>query len=134
MSDAFYPQYQLEIDKLRDKRGEPLLLQIQRVIDVATEHGDLDAAADWYRHLLKQASQQGRFDYELAAFASLRQLYEGHEKFKFLRETLLWYYKWVVERLPEHADISQELIDSTFAQMIQFYKNEGESLRPVYSL
>lgn len=131
---SFYEEFQTEVDKLEFCRGEALLQQINRVIAVAEKHGDLDAAAEWYQALLRVAEQQGRFDYELSAFSSLRKLYDTQAKFKDLRGMILWYFKWIVDRLPEHVEISLDMVETVFGQMTEFYKAEGESLRPVYSL
>jgi len=131
---GFYEEFQSEIDKLPFCRGEAQLAQIQAVIAVAEKHGDTDAAIEWYRHLLRAASHQGRFDYELGAFSAMRKFYETDLKYKDLRGLILWYFKWIVERLPEHVEIPLELIDTTFDQMVEFYRREGESLRPVYAL
>src|SRR5690242_67442 len=121
---SFYEEFQSEVDKLEFCRGEPLLEQINRVIAVAEKHGDFDAAAEWYQALLRVAEQQGRFDYELSAFSSLRKLYDTQAKFKDLRGLILWYFKWIVDRLPEHVEIPLDMVETVFGQMTEFYKAE----------
>jgi hypothetical protein len=70
----------------------------------------------------------------LRAFAQLRQLYDSSTRFADLRAKVLWYYKWIVERLPEHADVPLETIERMFTDMSAFYASENESLRPYYGL
>jgi hypothetical protein len=50
-----------------------------------------------------------------------------------LRRQVLWYFKWLVEELPEHADVPRETIEQVFQEMESFYRAQGEAMRPVYS-
>lgn len=134
MPDEFEERHDAEIQKLPTLRDEALLKQVRALAELADAEKDVDATARWYDHLLNASSQLGRFDYELAAFHSIRQLYARGPEFDFLRESILWYFKWIVERLPEHAEVSADTIETVLRQMQEFYERERESLRPIYAL
>lgn len=129
-----YQELQKAIDALEYMRGEAAMDQIQKIIAVAEKHNDTDAAAEWTEQLLRIASHLGRLDIELQAFSKLRQLYDSDAKFAYLRDNLLWFYKWIADKVFEHVDVSRAMVENVLHQMQEFYQAEKESLRPVYSI
>ncbi len=96
--------------------------------------GDIDSKIDWLKELLRVASSYGNLDYTLQAFSELRRIYNTDARYADLRGSVLWYYKWLVDELPHFSDISLKTIEEVFKDMQECYQQEGESLRPVYSL
>lgn len=123
-----------ELERLERADGQTLLEGIHAISRRFGEENDGDQQAEWLSTLMNVAWKQGRFDFELRAFGELRGLYNASEHFAYLRPQLLWYFKWLVERLPEHSDVPIETIERIFSDMESFYRAAGESLRPYYGL
>lgn len=119
---------------LRLMEGEPLLRGVEAIADRFRDEGDADAHVDWLRTLMNLSMKQARLDWELRAFGRLQQLYESSERYADLRPRLLWYYKWLLERLPEFAEVESAAIDRLFADADAFYATAGESPRPLMGL
>lgn len=93
---------------------------------------DPDRYAEELMSLLHEASHEGRFDFKLKAFTELRRLYASSERFAYLRDDILWYFKWIVGVAPEYADVPESTIQLLLDEMEQLYRAEKESLKPVY--
>lgn len=119
------------IDRLR---GQARLEAMWNVIGRLGSEGSLDAEIEWLIIILDSASHEASLDYTFRAFSELRRIYATDSRYADLREHVLWYYKWLVDALPYHADIPMQTIEQVFADMEACYRTEGESLRPVYSL
>jgi hypothetical protein len=118
----------------RKLRGDAQLKKIVDIIELARANDDADAIAEYAKVLVESAWQAGRIHFELRGFGELKNLYTHNPKFADLRPEVLWYYKWIVEHLPEYVDVPQEQIESTLSAMEDFYRSENEGLRPVYAL
>lgn len=134
LMSPFEQKYGERITSIFAMTGEARLSGLSEIARLAETESDADAAGYFHHQVIEIASHENRLDYELRSFHELRRLYASGPQYDHLRETILWYFKWITERLPEHADVSRELIDATFDQMEQFYQSERESLRPVHAL
>lgn len=123
-----------EVARIRGLPAEGKLTGIWGIQDRLGREGDVDGKVRWIKTLFSTASDQGRFDFTLKGFGELRRMYATDPACAHLRGDVLWYFKWIVEHLPEYADVSRETIEKVFADMQAFYVAEGESQRPVYSL
>lgn len=132
--ETYHDDLKERVDALGALRGEALLRGLREIVTFAKSNGDGDTAASFARHLIEAGSHAGRLDYEMLGFAEMRDLYERDARYADLRDYLLWYYKWVTERLPEYAEVPADQVESTFADMERFYRNEKEGLRPVLAL
>jgi hypothetical protein len=132
--NSYYTQLQQAIDRLEHLKGQPLLDQIHSIITLAKSHDDNNAVADFARHLIRAGSHEGRLDYEMIGFGELQSLYERNPNYADLRAEILWYYKWLAERLPEYVEVPADRVDGFLDQMEAFYRAAGEGLRPVYEL
>ena len=130
--DSYYTQLQSAIARLEHLKAEPLLTQIHSIITLAKSHDDNNAVADFAQHLIRAGSHEGRLDYEMIGFGELQSLYERNANYADLRAEILWYYKWLAERLPEYVEVPADRVDSFLDQMEAFYRAAGEGLRPVH--
>ena len=132
------PDYHEELDRraaaLRHLRGAELLDAVEGIVALCEEHADADAAIAWRVDLLRLASDLDATERELKAFDALRRTYQSDPAYADLRAQVLWYYKWIMERLPEFAEVPAAVIDRMFEEMQKFYEQEGEGLRPVHML
>ena len=106
----------------------------REIIELAKANDDGDAVAEFARHLIEAGSHEGRLDYEMIGFGEMKALYQRDANYADLRSYLLWYYKWVTERLPEYVEVSPAQIESTFSDMERFYAEEKEGVRPILAL
>ena len=134
MADDYSERLRQKIEALAALRGEALLRALREVLDLAKAEGDGDTVAEFARHLIEAGSHEGRLDYEMIGFGEMRDLYLRDADYADLRAYLLWYYKWVTERLPEYVEVSPEQVEATFAEMERFYRTENEGMRPVLAL
>lgn len=134
MGDAFHERHAKRIEALNGLAGDALFAEMFELAQLAESENEIDATAEWHENVIHYAAQLNRLDFELKSFHELRRLYASGPQYDHLRESILWYFKWVAERLPEHVDIPAELIRTTLDQMEQFYTQHHESLRPVYAL
>src|SRR5580704_10425690 len=123
-----------EMPRLKALHGEARMEAVWALAEQASAPERGEEKVEWLKLLLRTASKEARVDYTLRAFSAMRKMYEMDASYVELRKDILWYFKWLVEELPEHADFSKELIDQTFDGMEEFYKACRESLRPVYAL
>jgi hypothetical protein len=123
-----------EAQQFAHLHGGPRLAAIWQAMEAVTDPAQIDLKTEWIRTLLQAAWKEARIDYTLRGFSLLRELYATDVRCVDLRNDVLWYYKWLVEALPEHADASLEVIEKIFADMQAFYEAEKESVRPIYAL
>jgi hypothetical protein len=134
VSDQYGRELRHKIESLSALSGEPLLRALRDVVELAKANGDGDTVAEFARHLIQVGAHEGRLDYEMIGFGEMKALYQRDANYADLRGYLLWYYKWVTERLPEYVEVSPRQIESTFADMERFYSAEQEGIRPVLAL
>ena len=131
---TYYEQLQSAIDALEGQEGEALLRGIRGVIELAKQNNDGDTVADFSRHLIEAGSRSGRLDYEMIGFGEMQALFERSGKHADLRDYVLWYYKWLAERLPEYVEVPRDQIEAFFQRMEAFYEAQDEGKRPVWEL
>src|SRR5688500_6129486 len=131
---TYYEQLQSAIDALEGQEGEALLREIRGVIELAKQNDDGDTVADFSRHLIEAGSRSGRLDYEMIGFGEMQALFERSGKHADLRDYVLWYYKWLAERLPEYVEVPRDQIEAFFRRMEAFYEAQDEGKRPVWEL
>lgn len=120
--------------KLELIRGEPRLAGMWDLAAQLASKDEIEARFEVMRMILEVAGQQGRFDHTLRAFGEMRRIHLSDGRYAHLRKRVLWYFKWMVHHLPEHAEVPRETIEKVFEDMTGFYRVQGESLRPVYGL
>lgn len=125
---------QREIARLQTLRGEARLAAMWHAAQHLATEGDVDEQIVWLKGLMEGASDESRIDYTLQAFGELRRIYDSDARYADLRPRILWYFKWLVEKLPEYADVPLETIERVFAEMESFYSISRESPRPIYEL
>ena len=133
-SDQYYSQLEQLISSLEHCEGEALLKRMCDIIDLSKAQSDTDATAEFAKHLIQASNHFGRFDYEMRAFGELRLLYKQYERLADLRKDVIWYYKWIAERVPEHVEVPKQKVFELLDQMEEFYKEEEAGLRPVHSM
>lgn len=135
MPDDYHAQLRALSDQMQKQRGEPALKSIVAMIDLAQANNDGDGVATFAKELIHAAwYREGRFDYEMLGFGRLKALYESDPRYVDLRGQVLWYYKWVAEHIAEYIDVSPEQIETTFVSMEKYFKDQEETLRPIYAL
>lgn len=130
--------YFAELDRLRKSldglRGEAVLRRMREIIDLAKRNEDGDTVADFAQALVEIGNAEGRLDYEMIGFGELRDLYLRDDRFADLKRQVLWYYKWLGERLPEYVEVPATQIWGMLDQMEALYRQESVGLRPVHGL
>ena len=128
------PWIQEEQAKLLALPGEQRLAARWAVTQRLSEGADIDGRILWIKLLLTDANKEARLDYKILGFGELRHMYASNSNHLGLRRDVLWYYKWLAEDMPKHADVSAEIIERVFLDMAAFYQSELQSLRPLYAL
>jgi len=123
-----------ERERLNALHGDARLAGMWKVIEKLAADGDVESKIFWLRGVMNVAWKEGRVEYGLRAFDELRRIYESDSRFTDLRPHILWYYKWIMEELPEYAEPTAEQIETLFTDMERFYTAERESPRPIYGL
>jgi hypothetical protein len=124
----------LEETKLALLRGEERLARMWSIVERLGLEGNIDAKIVWLRNILRVAWKETRLDYTLRAFTELRRIHAEEANYAWLSKDVRRYYKWLVEELPEYADVPLATLITIFDEMTEFYRKEIVSLRPVYSL
>ena len=122
------------IDGLSDREGEELPRGFEAIIALADEHGDRDVALEWRVRLIELASHCDDFPRELAAFDGLRRMRDADPEDAEVAGQVRWFYKWVMEKLPGHAEVSRERIGEMFDAMARDYEAADEGLGAVHML
>ncbi len=132
------PDYHKQLERraaaLEHLRGAALLGAVEGIVALCEAHGDADAANAYRENLLRLASELDATEVELKAFDGLRRAYRADPADAELRRAVLWYFKWIMERLPEFAEVPAATIERMFEEMQTFYEAEGAGLGPVYAL
>jgi hypothetical protein len=123
-----------EVRRLRALPGEQRLVGLLAIADRYGAEGDGDERAKWLRTLMREASSLDRLDWEMRAFGEFRRQHASDGRYAYLRKDILWYFKWLLERLPEYADISAERVEEAFREMEACYAEANEPLKPIYQL
>jgi hypothetical protein len=123
-----------QLKTLRHLKGEPLAAGLYSITQRMEAEGKLDEQVGWLRETISVSNDHGRFDYVLKAFGDLRRLYAQHPDHDGARDAVLWYFKWVLEHLSDHADISRQSIEDTFKAAHETYRTAGESDGPLLGL
>ncbi len=130
--------YQDELERLMATLGDlkpPALFdRVEEIARLCQAHGDPDEAAAWWIDLIQLASHHAHFRRELAAFDALRRLRDAQPEDERLTGSVLWYYKWIAERLSEFAEVGREQIDGFFAAMERDYDAAGAGKAAVHQL
>jgi hypothetical protein len=125
---------QQELASLSGLHGLDRLSRAWQVGERLRDSGDTDAYVEWLKQMMTASWKEARFDYKLRAFGELRRIYREDPRYADLQSDILWYYKWLVEELPEHLDVTLETMTALFDDMEGAYREAGVSLRPVYQL
>ena len=130
--------YHDELERLTATLGEldpPALLdRVEEIARLCQAKGDADDAASWWVDLIQLANHHANFRRELAAFDQLRRLRDDVPDDERLTNSVLWYYKWIAERLPEFAEIDRDHIAEFFAAMERDYDAAGAGKAAVHQL
>ena len=130
----YYAERERQIAALDRLKGRPLHDALNRLADLAVAHDDPEDAAGWVDAALQVANDEGDFPRQFAAFDRLRRLRDDHPKIDAIGRRVRWYYKWIVDALPYHAQVSRTQIEQMFDAMAAEYGAAGEGPRPVEQL
>ncbi len=130
--------YQDELNALEEKVWETedpasRLALLEEGIRLADSHNDIESGYEWRQMLINDAVFVGYPEKMLVAFSwCLAQVDKNPEEYD--PTSILWQYKWVVDRLPEFPQISLSQMEDALQDMAKRYEAYGASLRPVYKL
>jgi len=127
-------RFEAEVKAIAHLHGESRFSAIQAAIDRESQAGDIDAKIFWLKELIRAGSDEKRLDHKLRGLSELRSIYDANPNYANLKSSILWYYKWLAEEMPEHADVPRATIEQVFMDMEAFYTQEREALRPVYGI
>ena len=133
-SKQYFVKLEKLINSLEQCEAEELLQRMCDIIDLSKAESDTDTTAEFAKHLIQASNHFGRFDYEMRAFGEMRLLYKQYERLSDLRHDVIWYYKWIAERVPEHVEVPKQKVFELLDQMEEFYKQEEAGLRPVHTM
>ncbi len=127
-----------QIEDLLDESGElehgPVQLALlERAVELADAHNDLDMSFEARSRLVESASFSGRPDVAMVAFSRLIAAYDAHPG-RFDNFQFLWQYKWVLGFAPEFPTIGRDQLDELYADMKRRYKAEGSTLHAYWTL
>ena len=106
---------------------------IESAIKLADSQQDIEVGIRLRIYLMSTLSRCGYPEKLLVAFSWCLAQYDlDPEKFAGYEPRLMWSYKWVTEKIARFPQISQQQIESTFADMERRYLSSGRSLRVVY--
>jgi hypothetical protein len=134
MSQDYPAQRAAAIAAYRRLRGQPALLQLARLADLAESHGDAECAVDALCQWIQDAHHLDLMAPQVSALQRLLGLYIGNPRYSFARERVLWYHKWVAESLVENADVARATIDQMFQSLDRLFTAEHVGLRPSHML
>ena len=106
---------------------------LERAVDLADSHNDLDLSYQARSALVESASFSGRPDVAMVAFSRLIAAYDAHPG-RFDSFQFLWQYKWVLGFAPEFPTIAQDQLDELYDDMKRRYKAEGSTLHAYWTL
>lgn len=127
-----------QIEDLLDEAGDldhgPVQLAIlERTVDLADAHNNLDLSFEVRSRLVESASFSGRPDVAMVAFSWMIATYDANPG-RFDRYQFLWQYKWVLGFAPEFPTIGQDQLDELYDDMKRRYKAEGSTLHAYWTL
>lgn len=131
LSDAAFAK---ELARIKALHGDARLDAIWALAEQSGQSDSADISIRWLRTLMREAWKQSRIDFTLRAFGELRRIYEQDPRYADLRKNIVWYFKWLVEELPEYTEVTRQVIDQVFGEMQRFYESGRESLRPIFAL
>ena len=134
MSQDYSAQLKSAIDAYHHLRGQPALLHLGRLADLAESHGDESTVVQTLCQLVRDAHHLDLMAPQISALHRLLGLYLGNPRYSFARPRVLWYHKWVAETLVENADVSRAVIDSFFQNLDTLFLAENVGLRPSHQL
>lgn len=123
-----------EAQQIKALHGEARLAALWAKVEQTAKLQTAELAIEWLKMLMREAWKASRIEFTLRAFGELRRIYETDPRYADLRDDLLWYFKWLVEELPEYAEPSRQVIEDVFVEMERFYDGCGASRRPIYAL
>lgn len=123
-----------EIARTEVLRGEARLEATWNLAERLKSAGETFAYFETMRSILDFSSKEARLDHKLRAFSEIRSIYHSEPRNQDYRFYVLWYFKWLVDALPESAEPSVETIERIFEDMTRLYDHENESPRPIYQL
>lgn len=103
----------------------------EAMITLADRRGDSEFGYHARLALMDAASSVGQAEKLLDAFSWCLERFDA-DPAQYEEQQLLWYYKWIVEELPEFTDVPRERIEELFVDMERRYRNAGLGLRPLY--
>jgi hypothetical protein len=126
-----------QIHDLIDRAGEledgpAKIALVEEAVNLAEVHRDEDAAFKARYELVQAATFGGRPDLAIVAYAWVLAKVDADPQ-RFVADSLLWRYKWVVDKSAHYPTISRQQIDDLFADMTRRYQAEGSTLHAVYS-
>lgn len=125
------PEATADLAGLRGASRVPAIYQIARRLGAEERVAD---QIKWLSTGIEEAHEQARFDYMFQSFGDLRAIYGRRADDADLQSSILWYFKWVLSVLADHADVSREMIETMFSSAEQFYRECGESPRPLWGI
>ena len=113
--------------------GPVQLAILERAVDLADAHNDLDSSFEARSRLVESASFSGRPDVAMVAFSWMIATYDAHPG-RFDSCQFLWQYKWVLGFAPEFPTIGRDQLDELYDDMNRRYKAEGSNLHAYWTL
>src|SRR4051812_42768282 len=97
---GWMPQWAVEEAlKFERLRGEPLINAMWGLADRLDRANEIEARFEMMRRILDAAGKFGRLDHTLRAFTEMRRIYQRDSRYAHFRDSVLWYYKWLVDAL-----------------------------------
>ena len=115
------------------EHGPVQLAIIERAVDLADSHGDLDLSFEARSSLVESASFSGRPDVALVAFSWLSAKFDEHPG-RFNSYQFLWQYKWILGFAPDFPTIGRDQLDELYDDMKRRYKAEGSTLHAYWTI
>ncbi|MFL5340925.1 MAG: hypothetical protein ACJ8F7_12330 [Gemmataceae bacterium] len=113
--------------------GPTKVALIERAVQLADAHQDLQAGYQTRVRLMGAALSGGQPDLLLVAFSwCLAQSERDPQQFPEVE--ILWQFRWVISELVEFPNISKAQIDELFADMERRYRRAGSTLRAFHTL
>lgn len=134
MAQDYAAQLESAIAAFKALRGQPALVQLGRIADLAEAHADEQTVVDALCQTIRDAHAMELVAPQVAALQRLHGLYKSNPRYDFARDQMLWYHKWVAESLVDSSEISREMIEAMFSRLEALYLSEKMGLRPIHML
>jgi hypothetical protein len=134
--EATMSDYRGEIEELLTRanamgHGPAQVALTDEAVRLADLHGDVEFGYEARQEHVKSTMFAGLPEQMLVAFSwCLAQYDRTPDAFDAFQ--LLWHYKWVVNSLPDFAQISRAQMDEMFTDMARRYEADGASVQAVW--